>query len=112
MTPSSTLSTAPWIRPGTTGSVEVRVLWILLTLLNFPSLWILTIDVLVVDWPARKTDIGGPDVIYGYPFNFFGDVAYENITLQYPLSFPNFSEDLLVADVMDIHGGPFCYEYK
>ncbi|TDZ54275.1 N-acetyl-6-hydroxytryptophan oxidase ivoB [Colletotrichum trifolii] len=64
------------------------------------------------DWPARKTDIGGPDTMYGYPFNFFGDVAYENITLQYSLSFPNFGNNMLVADVMDIHGGPFCYEYK
>ncbi|KAJ5016903.1 N-acetyl-6-hydroxytryptophan oxidase ivoB [Colletotrichum sp. SAR 10_99] len=37
-----------------------------------------------MDWPARKMDIGGPDIIWAYPFNFFGDVAYENITLQYP----------------------------
>ncbi|KAF4834376.1 Tyrosinase-like protein orsC [Colletotrichum tropicale] len=36
-----------------------------------------------MDWPARKMDIGGPDIIWAYPFNFFGDVAYENITLQY-----------------------------
>ncbi|KAF6809458.1 tyrosinase central domain containing protein [Colletotrichum sojae] len=64
------------------------------------------------DWPARKTDIGGPDVMYGYPFNYFGDVAYENITLQYQLSFPNFGPDIVVSDMMDIHGGPFCYEYK
>ncbi|KAI8189045.1 N-acetyl-6-hydroxytryptophan oxidase ivoB [Colletotrichum sp. SAR 10_75] len=35
-----------------------------------------------IDWPARKMDIGGPDVIWAYPFNFFGDVAYENITLH------------------------------
>ncbi|KAI8228761.1 N-acetyl-6-hydroxytryptophan oxidase ivoB [Colletotrichum sp. SAR 10_86] len=48
-----------------------------------------------IDWPARKMDIGGPDIIWAYPFNFFGDVAYENITLQYPLSFPNFMKQLL-----------------
>ncbi|KAI8245757.1 N-acetyl-6-hydroxytryptophan oxidase ivoB [Colletotrichum sp. SAR 10_96] len=48
-----------------------------------------------MDWPARKMDIGGPDIIWAYPFNFFGDVAYENITLQYPLSFPNFMKELL-----------------
>ncbi|KAF3802805.1 Tyrosinase-like protein orsC [Colletotrichum gloeosporioides] len=65
-----------------------------------------------IDWPARKTDIGGPDVIWAYPVNFFGDVAYENITLQYPLSFPNFSGNMTVAEVTDIQGGPFCYEYK
>ncbi|KAJ0353704.1 hypothetical protein COL154_012038 [Colletotrichum chrysophilum] len=65
-----------------------------------------------MDWPARKMDIGGPDIIWAYPFNFFGDVAYENITLQYPLSFPNFSGNMTVAEVMDIQGGPFCYEYK
>ncbi|KAF6828587.1 hypothetical protein CPLU01_08456 [Colletotrichum plurivorum] len=64
------------------------------------------------DWPARKTDIGGPDVMYGYPFDYFGDVTYENITLQYQLSFPNFGPDMAVSDMMDIHGGPFCYEYK
>ncbi|KAJ0272340.1 hypothetical protein CBS470a_012745 [Colletotrichum nupharicola] len=57
-------------------------------------------------------DIGGPDIIWAYPFNFFGDVAYENITLQYPMSFPNFSGDMTVAEMMDIQGGPFCYEYK
>ncbi|KAI3558694.1 hypothetical protein CABS03_08345 [Colletotrichum abscissum] len=64
------------------------------------------------DWPARKTDIGGPDVIFGYPFNYTTNPAYENITLQYPLSYPNFGKDMIVADMMDIHGGPFCYEYK
>ncbi|KAJ3939001.1 uncharacterized protein N0V96_011113 [Colletotrichum fioriniae] len=64
------------------------------------------------DWPARKTDIGGPDVIFGYPFNYTTNPAYKNITLQYPLSYPNFSKDMIVADMMDIHGGPFCYEYK
>ncbi|KAF4833141.1 N-acetyl-6-hydroxytryptophan oxidase ivoB [Colletotrichum siamense] len=64
------------------------------------------------DWPARKTAIGGPDAMFAYPFNFFGDVPYENITLQYPLSFPNFGKDMVVSDVMDIRGGPFCYEYQ
>ncbi|KAF4819289.1 N-acetyl-6-hydroxytryptophan oxidase ivoB [Colletotrichum siamense] len=65
-----------------------------------------------MDWPARQMDIGGPDIIWAYPFNFFGDVAYENITLQYPLSFPNFSGNMTVAEVMGIQGGPFCYKYK
>ncbi|KAL2874973.1 hypothetical protein SGCOL_009816 [Colletotrichum sp. CLE4] len=64
------------------------------------------------DWPARKTAIGGPDTMFAYPFNFFGDVPYENITLQYPLKYPNFGEDIPISGVMDIHGGPFCYEYK
>ncbi|KAL3293087.1 Di-copper centre-containing protein [Colletotrichum asianum] len=65
-----------------------------------------------MNWPARKMDIGGPDIIWAYPFNFFGDVAYEDITLQYPLSFPSFSGNMTVAEMMDIKGGPFCYEYK
>ncbi|KAK1728693.1 hypothetical protein CaCOL14_000109 [Colletotrichum acutatum] len=64
------------------------------------------------DWPARKTAIGGPDTMFAYPFNFFGDVPYENITLQYLLKYPNFGQDIPISDVMDIHGGPFCYEYR
>ncbi|KAI8273837.1 hypothetical protein K4K60_010390 [Colletotrichum sp. SAR11_57] len=64
------------------------------------------------DWPARKTVIGGPDAMFAYPFDFFGDVPYENITLQYPLSFPNFGKEMVVSDMMDIRGGPFCYEYQ
>ncbi|KAF9870944.1 hypothetical protein CkaCkLH20_11616 [Colletotrichum karsti] len=64
------------------------------------------------DWPARKTAIGGPDAMFAYPFNFFGDVPYENITLQFPLSFPMFGRDMLVSEMMDIRGGPFCYDYQ
>ncbi|KAJ0330160.1 hypothetical protein COL922a_012486 [Colletotrichum nupharicola] len=64
------------------------------------------------DWPARKTAIGGPDAMFAYRFDFFGDVPYENITLQYPLSFPNFGKEMVVSDMMDIRGGPFCYEYQ
>ncbi|CAI0643632.1 unnamed protein product [Colletotrichum noveboracense] len=73
-----------------------------------------TLDKIWDEWQrmARQMDIGGPDIIWAYPFNFFGDVAYENITLQYPMSFPNFSGDMTVAEMMDIQGGPFCYEYK
>ncbi|KAI3554656.1 hypothetical protein CABS02_05137 [Colletotrichum abscissum] len=44
------------------------------------------------DWPARKTAIGGPDTMFAYPFNFFGDVPYENNTLQYLLKYPNFGQ--------------------
>ncbi|TDZ28233.1 N-acetyl-6-hydroxytryptophan oxidase ivoB [Colletotrichum spinosum] len=64
------------------------------------------------DWPARKTAIGGPDAMFAFPFDFFGTVPYENMTLQHPLSYPGFGKDMLVSEVMDIRGGPFCYEYQ
>lgn len=64
------------------------------------------------DWKNRKTDIGGPDVMYAYPYDFFGDVAYRNITLDYVLAYPYMADNITIADIMDIEGGtPLCYTY-
>jgi tyrosinase len=68
-----------------------------------------------LDWPARRCDISGPDTQYAYPFNFFGDRAYQNITLDYKMNFSNLipgRQYVTVREVMDTQGGQFCYIYK
>ncbi|KAH7009582.1 hypothetical protein EDB80DRAFT_762941 [Ilyonectria destructans] len=68
-----------------------------------------------MDWPARRNDIGGPDTQYAYPFNFFGDRDYHNITLDYAMDFSNLipgKQYVTVKEVMDTQGGRFCYTYK
>ena len=53
--------------------------------------------------------------MWAYPFNFFGDVPYTNITLNTWLDFwellPSGERYVKIADVMDIRGGSFCYDY-
>ncbi|KAH7142057.1 hypothetical protein EDB81DRAFT_843507 [Dactylonectria macrodidyma] len=68
-----------------------------------------------MDWPARRSDIGGPDTQYAYPFNFFGDRDYQNITLDYVMDFSSLilgRQYVTVKEVMDTQGGRFCYTYK
>lgn len=68
-----------------------------------------------MDWPARRNDIGGPDTQYAYPFNFFGDRDYHNITLDYAMDFGNLipgKQYVRVKEVMDTQGGRFCYTYQ
>ncbi|CAG9941621.1 unnamed protein product [Clonostachys rosea f. rosea IK726] len=39
-------------------------------------------------WSCRKKDIGGPDIGFAYPYNFFGaNPPYKNVTLQYKMEF-------------------------
>lgn len=64
------------------------------------------------DWPLRKTDIGGPNVSWADEFAYFGERAYENITLDTPLYYDNMAETITVRDVMDTQSGPFCYVYE
>ncbi|ROW06577.1 hypothetical protein VMCG_04265 [Cytospora schulzeri] len=64
------------------------------------------------DWPARKTDIGGPDTIWSGEYAYFGEVPYKNITLNTPLYYDNMGESITVRDVMDTKSGMFCYEYE
>lgn len=67
------------------------------------------------DWPARMKDISGPDTQFACPFDFFGDVAYKNITLDYVMNFDNLVPNrqyFAVKDVMDIQGGTLCYKYQ
>ena len=49
---------------------------------------------------------------WAYPYNYFGDIPYKNVTLETPLHFEQIGGTLKIADMMDIHGGPFCYEYE
>ncbi|KAK9375192.1 uncharacterized protein V1513DRAFT_431073 [Lipomyces chichibuensis] len=68
-----------------------------------------------LDWPSRKYDISGPDTAYAYPFNFYGDKPYRNITLDYQMDFQGLlstdSQIVAIDDVMDIQGGRLCYTY-
>ncbi|TDZ59738.1 N-acetyl-6-hydroxytryptophan oxidase ivoB [Colletotrichum trifolii] len=65
------------------------------------------------DWPARKTAIGGPDAMFAFPVWLFRDRSLREHDLAvYPLSYPGFGKDMLVSEVMDMRGGPFCYEYQ
>ncbi|KAH8895481.1 Di-copper centre-containing protein [Thozetella sp. PMI_491] len=61
------------------------------------------------DWNTRKTDIGGPDTEWAYPFNYFGDIPYENVTLSTPLSYSPLSSDIEISKTMDFT--TYCYTY-
>ncbi|KAH8900366.1 Di-copper centre-containing protein [Thozetella sp. PMI_491] len=67
------------------------------------------------DWTIRKTDIAGPDTMFAYPFDFQGEVAYQNITLDTELDFWELLEDVRyvkISEVMDIYSAKFCYTYE
>ncbi|EWG47590.1 hypothetical protein FVEG_07657 [Fusarium verticillioides 7600] len=67
-----------------------------------------------LDWPARKSDISGPDTQYGYPYDFFGDKKYKNITLAYVMDFGNLLPDrryITVEEAMDTQGERLGYTY-
>ena len=53
--------------------------------------------------------------MYAYPFDFFGDVPYENITLDTSLDYrellPSGQRYVKIRDVMDTRGKSFCYTY-
>ncbi|ORY57455.1 uncharacterized protein BCR38DRAFT_449179 [Pseudomassariella vexata] len=66
----------------------------------------------MLDWPARKTAIGGPDVAGAYPFLFFGDIPYNNVTLDYELDLGMIGGNITVRDVMDTTAGKLCYTYE
>ncbi|QKD48684.2 uncharacterized protein FOBCDRAFT_127941 [Fusarium oxysporum Fo47] len=68
-----------------------------------------------LDWPARKSDISGPDTQYAYPYNFFGDKEYKNITLAYVMGFGNLLPGrryVTVEEAMDTQGERLCYTYE
>ncbi|RKK25299.1 hypothetical protein BFJ66_g9427 [Fusarium oxysporum f. sp. cepae] len=68
-----------------------------------------------LDWPARKSDISGPDTQYAYPYNFFGDKEYKNITLAYVMDFGNLLPGrryVTVEEAMDTQGERLCYTYE
>ncbi|KAH7254325.1 uncharacterized protein BKA55DRAFT_593890 [Fusarium redolens] len=68
-----------------------------------------------LDWPARKSDISGPDTQYAYPYDFFGDKEYKNITLAYVMDFGNLLPGrryVTVEEAMDTQGERLCYTYQ
>ncbi|OCK85065.1 Di-copper centre-containing protein [Lepidopterella palustris CBS 459.81] len=65
-----------------------------------------------VDPEKRLCDISGPDTQFAYPFNFFGDIPYKNVTLAYDMFFGNLVPGMTwvpIRDVMDI--STLCYTY-
>ncbi|KAI8633915.1 hypothetical protein F5Y19DRAFT_489347 [Xylariaceae sp. FL1651] len=63
------------------------------------------------DWASRKMDIGGPDTQWAYPYNYFGDKPYKNITLDFTMNFGLIGGTVKVGSVMDTQSGLFCYIY-
>lgn len=52
--------------------------------------------------------------LLAYPFNFFGDIPYTNVTLDYEMNFYSLVPGqtfVKIQDVMDIQGGLLCYDY-
>ncbi|KAF8861250.1 Di-copper centre-containing protein, partial [Acephala macrosclerotiorum] len=62
-------------------------------------------------WNERKTEIMGPDTMFAYPFNFFGDIPYTNITLDYELEYEHFGSNVRIGDIMDVEASNLCYTY-
>jgi tyrosinase len=66
------------------------------------------------NWSARKNDIAGPDTQFAYPWNFFGDIPYQNITLDYQMDFVQLlapGRYIKIREVMDITSPALCYTY-
>lgn len=64
------------------------------------------------DWANRKTDIGGPDTQWAYPYNYFGDKAYKNITLDFEMDLGEIGGSVKIRDIMDAQGKYLCYTYS
>ncbi|KAM0808956.1 putative Tyrosinase copper-binding domain-containing protein [Seiridium cardinale] len=63
------------------------------------------------DWQKRKLDIAGPDTQFAYPFNFFGDIPYNNVTLNFTMDFGPLMQNRKISEVMDPQAGALCYTY-
>ncbi|KAG4438583.1 hypothetical protein IFR05_005958 [Cadophora sp. M221] len=65
-----------------------------------------------LNWSVRKSDIAGPDTMWAYPYNYFGNIPYTNITLQTPLAFGPLGSAVNISQVMDISCAPLgAYTY-
>ncbi|KAM7194203.1 hypothetical protein V8F33_007349 [Rhypophila sp. PSN 637] len=64
-----------------------------------------------LNWPARKSEIAGPDTMFAYPFDWFGPVPYQNVTLNSDLNFPGLGNTIKISDVMDTQDKILCYKY-
>ncbi|KAI5861276.1 hypothetical protein GGS23DRAFT_160792 [Durotheca rogersii] len=63
------------------------------------------------DWQKRKVDIGGPDTQWAYPYDYYGELPYENVTLDFVMNFGKVAPEVKIREVMDIHDAPFCIAY-
>lgn len=67
---------------------------------------------MITDWPNRASDIGGPDTMWAYPYNFVVDPPYKNITLDFQLAYGRLGATVNISQVMDITSGVLCYTYE
>ena len=65
-----------------------------------------------VDFGARKRDMGGPDTMFAFPWNFNGDVPYENITLETVMEYRGLTGNVKIMDLMDIQSANLCIVYE
>lgn len=65
-----------------------------------------------VDFEARRADMGGPDTMFAFPWDFFGEVPYENITLETELEYKGLMGNVKISEVMDIHSDNLCVQYE
>lgn len=49
--------------------------------------------------------------MWAYPYNYWGDIPYTNITLDFTLAYPGLVSSVTIRDVMDITTGQLCYTY-
>lgn len=65
-----------------------------------------------VEFEARVKDMGGPDTMFAYPWDFNGEVPYKNITLETELEYKGLVENLPISAVMDIDADILCVKYE
>ncbi|KAK8241318.1 hypothetical protein IWZ00DRAFT_492292 [Phyllosticta capitalensis] len=68
-----------------------------------------------VDPSTRLYQVQGPDTKFAYPFDFYGEVPYKNVTLAFEMHVgfyvPGGPEWVRIGEVMDTRGGKLCYVY-
>lgn len=62
--------------------------------------------------PGRRTDFSGPDKEWAFPFAFFGEIPYTNITADFEVGFGHLSGPVKVRDLLSPLNGPLCYRYE
>jgi len=64
------------------------------------------------NWTTRKSEVGGPDTMWAYPYNYFGDIPYKNITTAFVLAYGEISTNVTIKQIMDTTAGPISsYTY-
>lgn len=66
-------------------------------------------------WGQRKKAFEGPDTMFAYPWEFYGEVPYKNITSDFVLDFKGLlgsTKTVKVSDLLDIGSSNLCIQYK